>query len=194
MRRNFGIVLLLFLLGVLAQAQQTAALESKAKIVQAVRGGSASPIFLQTLTATELAVQDWFNEKQFIIQMNIASASDSLLFARLGANDPNFDLRRDAFNIHRKPAAKDHLFGSIISAHGKYDSVSEIASFPYAEKIVPTVLLDNGKYTIVSVSIAGAARWLSIIGNETNTSWQQHALDIGGQTYTWNDPLLIQKN
>ncbi len=135
----------------------------------------------------------WYNEDKFFTQVSVAEASDSLLFARLGANDPNFNLRRDAFHLHRKAAAEDHLFVSIISAHGKYNPVTEISSFPYAEKIIPTVLHDTESYTAVSVNIADTSNWLIIIANQGNAPQEQHSLEICGKQYAWKDPLLIRK-
>ncbi len=135
----------------------------------------------------------WYTDKQFFTQVSTADPSDTLLLARVGANDPDFNLRRDAFHIQRKQQAKDHIFVSVISAHGKYDPVSEIASFPYAEKIIPTVRFQDVSYTAVSVSIEDRTEWLVIIANQNNESELQHSLKIGGQQYSWQGPLLIQK-
>ncbi|MFK8055879.1 MAG: heparinase II/III family protein [Saprospiraceae bacterium] len=135
----------------------------------------------------------WYNEGKFFTQVSTADAGDSIVFARIGANDPQFNLRRDAFHVLSKSAAKEHLFVSVISAHGKYDPVSEICKKPYAELIQPQVLIDNAKYTAVTVTVADKASWTIIIANQNNSSKQQHTLDVSGQPYTWTGPLLIKR-
>ena len=133
----------------------------------------------------------WYTDRKFYTQVSVSNPSDSISFARIGANDPNFNLRRDAFFVHQKPASDNHLFVSILSAHGKYDPVSEIAKTPYAASILPKVLVDTEAYTAVSVNYAGQASWLVIIANQNSSSEEEHTLDANGTTHVWKGPVYI---
>ena len=55
----------------------------------------------------------------------VTDENDELLLTRIGANDPDFNLRRDPAIIVRRPEASDTLFASIIQPHGSYNVVSE---------------------------------------------------------------------
>ena len=50
-----------------------------------------------------------------------------LLFARIGANDPEFNLRNEQALILRRKECKNTLFVSTIESHGTYSPVSESA-------------------------------------------------------------------
>lgn len=136
----------------------------------------------------------WFSDGKFFSQVSISHPDDSIVFGRVGANDPNSNLRRDPFFIHRKPVAKDHLFVSVIASHGIYDPVSEIATHPYVNEIVPKVLLDSDAYTGISISYAKKTSWTVLIANQNNSSTQVHTVEIDDRSYIWKGPLLIKRN
>ena len=48
--------------------------------------------------------------------------------ARIGANDPEYHLRREALFLHHKPASKNAVFASVIEPHGGYNYDTEIGS------------------------------------------------------------------
>ena len=74
---------------------------------------------------------NWFSNGKFYSMMSVVDPSDELIFARLGANDPNFNLRHDPTFIIRKKDKKQVTFVSIIEPHGAYNPVAEIAEHPF---------------------------------------------------------------
>ena len=76
----------------------------------------------------KLSKISWFNKERFYTLTSIVSSEDDLLFTRIGANDPDFNLRRDPGFMIRKKNSKDTYFISLLESHGHYDPVSEIAT------------------------------------------------------------------
>lgn len=66
----------------------------------------------------------WFNNKKFYTVTSVAQSGDEIIMTRIGANDPNFNLRRDPGLIHRRTAGNS-VFASIYEIHGSYDYPSE---------------------------------------------------------------------
>ena len=61
-----------------------------------------------------IATFSWMNDNKFYTITSAVAETDSLLLARLGANDPDFNLRRDPAFIIRRRSSGDTLFASII--------------------------------------------------------------------------------
>ncbi|MEP2023259.1 MAG: heparinase II/III family protein [Reichenbachiella sp.] len=66
----------------------------------------------------------WFNKKKFYTVTSAIDSGDEIIFTRIGANDPNFNLRRDPGLIHRRKGGNT-LFASLYEIHGSYDYSTE---------------------------------------------------------------------
>ena len=135
----------------------------------------------------------WFADQRFCTQVHTASRGDSLIFARVGANDPNFNLRRDAFYLQRKAPARRHLFASVTAAHGHYSPVSEIPVGAYAKTIQPAILLDGDAYTALAVDVGETHAWRLLIANEGADATARHEVTLGGETVAWTGPYHLQR-
>lgn len=83
--------------------------------------------------AGETLQMNWFKDNKFYTLTAESSPGDDIILARLGANDPNFNLRRDALLIHRKENATNEVFVSAIESHGAYSPVTERPLQPYSK-------------------------------------------------------------
>ena len=66
----------------------------------------------------------WLQEGKFYTLTAATASTDSLIFARIGANDPDFNLRRDAALIIRRPEAQSTVFASVIEPHELHRSTN----------------------------------------------------------------------
>ena len=143
--------------------------------------------------STHFAVT-WLTDNRFYTAVSVAAPSDSLLFARVGANDPDFNLRRDAFYLHRRPAAARHTYFTILAAHGSYSPVTEIPLGPYAPAMTPTVLLDTPAYGVYDIRV-GDAHWTLAISNADAAVAKTHRVALpDGETLTWTGPFLLTEH
>ena len=112
-------------------------------------------------------------------------SDDEILLTRIGANDPNFNLRRDAALMIRRKESKNTVFASVIEPHGAYSPVSELSENSNSNISKLKVIHDDEKYTAVSVKDLKGNVSVFILANlETSTS-KAHKLKVGGKLYRW---------
>ncbi|MGB5449393.1 MAG: heparinase II/III family protein, partial [Woeseiaceae bacterium] len=73
--------------------------------------------------ASENSKFSWMGNGKFYTLTSVAGSSDELLFTRLGANDPEFNLRRDAAFMIRRKGVSDTVFVTVVEPHGSYSPV-----------------------------------------------------------------------
>jgi hypothetical protein len=142
---------------------------------------------------TETVQVTWFNQGKFYSLTSASSPDDKLLFARSGANDPNFNLRHDPVFIQRRDGKKATTFASILESHGTYNPVSEIPLSPFASVSSVEILFDNDNYTIVSLRKENGLKWQVAIANINNSKTAKHSIEVDGVTYNWKGPITLFK-
>jgi len=135
----------------------------------------------------------WFSNYRFYTLTTVTSGQDSLLFTRIGATDPNFNLRRDAAMMIRKTGAKDALFVSMLESHGQYDPVSEIPINSYSSLETLEVLSNEHKYTAVSFEHTNGFSWILVIANQDNCRDCKHHTKVNGKKIAWKGPYYFDK-
>ncbi len=136
----------------------------------------------------------WLDKGRFYTLTGVTTASDEVQFVRIGANDPEFNLRRDAGVLFRRKGAQHTTFVSAIEPHGSYSPVSELALNSKSSIAQLTITLDTEKYTAITIlSVNGKAKTL-IISNEDSSATQIHKLNINDKEYEWTGPYYYSNN
>lgn len=131
----------------------------------------------------QLSQLTWLNEDRFYTYSVSGSKGQEMIFAQLGANDPNFNLRNESSLITRVNAKKNHTFVSVLETHGEYNgrveytldaksSVLGLTSSASKEADVVTVELTNGRLITLAIAYQG---------DETT----EHEITHNGQTINW---------
>ncbi|MDN5214898.1 alginate lyase family protein [Fulvivirgaceae bacterium BMA12] len=136
----------------------------------------------------------WLLNDKFYSFTAAATPGDQLLFVRTGANDPEFNLRRDGGIILRKSNVKNTAFVSIIEAHGHYDPVSEIAEDAFSNIASVSLLHSDNAYTAIGFSHINGGEWVLCLANENAAKEASHQLAIKNQQYNWIGPFQLFKN
>ena len=97
-----------------------------------------------------LAQVSWIQDNRFYTQSAISQGDTEFLFAELGANDPNFNLRRENAVIQRVSGAKDHTFVSLLESHGEYNGTLEYTLDPYSS-IADIELVEQGSIDFLRI-------------------------------------------
>ncbi|MEO1715111.1 MAG: heparinase, partial [Bacteroidota bacterium] len=129
----------------------------------------------------------------FFTQTTSSIMDDELILARVGANDPNFNLRPDPVFIQRR-IAKSTVFASVIESHGVYDPVSEIPDNPFGSVQSVEVLFNSELYTVIQVLHKNGTRWTVYLANEDGSRQTTHRLQFGNQPYEWEGPIHIERS
>ena len=127
----------------------------------------------------------WLNNSKFYTLTSITNNKDELLFTRIGANDPEFNLRRDPALMLRRKNAKNTLFVSTIEAHGSYSPVTESAINSNSSIKELKVVLDTNDYTAISITNINGNTKLFITANTNASKEAKHTLKINDNNYQW---------
>lgn len=134
----------------------------------------------------------FLNERDFYTISTMVKDTASILFARIGANDENFNLRRDPAFIIRKNSTNPS-FISVIEVHGKYDPVNEVTS--NANSIVQKIqeLENSTLFSVVKISLK-TGELLFIETKNDNSSASNHQYRYNNSDLTWKGPYLVLFN
>lgn len=128
----------------------------------------------------------WFHNNKFYSLTSITHNKDELLFTRIGANDPEFNLRRDPALILRRNNTKNTTFVSIIESHGNYSPVTESAVNSKSSIKELKIVLDSKAYTAISITNIKGNTKLFITANTDASKEAKHNLKINNKNYEWS--------
>ncbi len=126
-----------------------------------------------------LAQFTFLNKNSFYTISTLIQDSATCFFTRLGANDPNFNLRSEPAMIIRKNG-KDNFYLSVIEIHGNYDSVNEFASNAYSSIRSIKMLQNDLDYTIAQLNTKDKEIIIVQCNNEFNKT-MQHRITISNK-------------
>ncbi|MEP5569177.1 MAG: alginate lyase family protein [Halioglobus sp.] len=130
----------------------------------------------------------WLQEGKFYTLTAATALADDLIFARIGANDPDFNLRRDAALIIRRADTQSTVFASVIEPHGFYSAISELSVDPKSSVAQVSVVHDDAEYTAVRIEDRKQQTSLLIVANGDAASSAKHKLKVDGQVHRWTGP------
>ena len=135
--------------------------------------------------SSENSKLSWINHQKFYTLTSITNNNDELLFTRIGANDPEFNLRREASLLLRRKNTKNTIFVSTIETHGSYSPVSEFAINSKSSIRELKVLLNTEEYTAIAITTVNNFTKVFITSNKNNSKVFKHSLKINGKNYNW---------
>ena len=137
----------------------------------------------------------WRSKYVFYTLSSALNKDDEFLFTRIGANDPEFNLRRDPAFVLRKTNSQNDVFISAIETHGSYDVVSESAKNAYSS--IKEIKKINGVekgYTAFTILTKKGKEHMFVIYNENSDKSLKHKLSINDSKVSWKGPFYYQKN
>ncbi|QDG36868.1 alginate lyase family protein [Alteromonas mediterranea] len=134
----------------------------------------------------------WLGNGKYYTLTTVTHADDEVYLTRIGANDPDFNLRRDAAITLRRNDTADTVFVSVVEPHGSYSPVSESSVNSRSSIASVNVVLDNDDYTGVSITDVKGNIQLFVIANGNSDKSVEHAVTIAGQDYSWTGPYFYQ--
>ena len=130
----------------------------------------------------------WMGNGKFYTLTSATDESDEILFTRIGANDPAFNLRRDAAFMLRRKAAGNTVFATAIEPHGSYSPVSELAVNSNSNISDLKVAYDDENYTAVSIKDLAGQTSIFFLSNTDASASREHQVKIGERSYQWIGP------
>jgi oligo-alginate lyase len=114
------------------------------------------------------------------------TAGARVLLAEIGANDPEFNLRREPIIIQRVEGAGDALFAGVLESHGRYDGAAEVtvASDSRIRSVTTTTV--GGADVAVIETLAGE-RVAVTLAHDPDPK-KAHEVMIAGERLSWTGP------
>ena len=135
----------------------------------------------------------WLLNNQFYTYSAVTSSNDEVILARIGANDPEFNLRQEPTLILRKKNTKNTIYASIIESHGTYNPVSELAINAYSNIKNVEVVHDSNEYTAIQFENKNGSVKVFVISNQNNDTEIEHSLTINKKEITWKGSHILKE-
>ena len=134
---------------------------------------------------------NWFKDDKFYSLTSVADQADKMILARIGANDPDFNLKREALLIHRKENSKDVVFLTAIESHGSYSRVTELVDNPYRRITSVQVDFHDDNYTVFTITSISGKSWTIMFSQNNIDPDKTHSLNVSGKNINWQGPVQL---
>ncbi len=131
----------------------------------------------------------FLNDQLFYTISSLVRDSAEAFFTRTGANDPNFNLRREPSYILRSKASNQTLL-NVIELHGSYSAEAELANGAYSSVTSIKLLQDNENYTACMITI-NSKQLVIIQSNKAFDKNVQHRFNNDGLNFEWTGPFAV---
>lgn len=135
---------------------------------------------------------NWFDKTRFYTLSMTTSQNDKLITSRLGANDPDFNLRNDpCFILQRQGVKGDNVIASILETHGSYSTVTEASKNTYSTVNNLEISFQTDEYIAINFTNKQDEEWTFIISTVDNNQLTTHRITIGDEQYKWGGPFAL---
>jgi hypothetical protein len=134
----------------------------------------------------------WLLNNRFYTITTAASDSTIFLFAQIGANDQNFNLKNDPCFIVRQKGSDNYTFISVIEPHGEYNGKDEITIG--SDSIVKEIknIASDGEKTIGEIILTSGQTVTICISNDNSDIKVKHSYKVNDKNYQWVGPYSIE--
>lgn len=136
----------------------------------------------------------WLNDSRFYTISTLTDDTNSLVLTRLGANDPNFNLRNESGYMVRTKDKKNYTFVSIIEPHGSFDPKLESVQDPHSKVETIQILKQDENYTVVIVTFKNKKSYTLAFSNKEAKPNSKHKVSINGKNMEWRGNYTLITN
>lgn len=136
--------------------------------------------------AADQAFLTWMTGDRFYTWRWVPVAGAKLILGEIGANDPDFNLRREPLLIQRVDAAHNLLFAGVLEGHGRYDgAVEQVVASDSQIGSIQTASGD-GVDALLIATLKGARVAVAVAYDRDPA--KAHSLTVGGARIAWKGP------
>ena len=134
----------------------------------------------------------WLQGNRYYSVVSAADTSVKVYFVRIGAGDPDFNLRHEPGVIIRY-TGNSHVFASVIETHGLWDGINEFSAGATGNINNVKVLVSDDEATAVRI-YGNNINWILFINNKEASDKEQHTLNVMGKVYSWTGNYSLIKD
>ncbi len=143
--------------------------------------------------ADTLAQFTFQNANTFYTISSLIRDTAQVFFTLTGANDPQFNLRRDPSMVIRQNG-KDHVFVNVVEVHGNYDPVNEFSNNAYPGVKQIRLLYNDRDYSVASIMMVDGKELLIAQCNVDFKAGSSHQLKLPIKSIEWKGAYAIWYN
>lgn len=143
-----------------------------------------------TATTDSVVRLTWLTGNRYYSAITSAGAGTEVIFGRIGAGDPNFNLIPEPMMIVRHRGA-DQLFATVIEPHGYFSEPEERSVDARGSLQQVRVLGTSDDASVVEVTGANGLRWTVMVNDGPASATTHHSVTAGGTTYEWTGNYRI---
>ena len=138
--------------------------------------------------AADNAFVTWLLDGRFYSYRWVPQAGSTAILAESGANDPDFNLRREPMVIQRVTRTGDTSFVSVLEPHGKFDGAAERTTLSDSQLAGFAHRQINGVDLITITTRGGAVRMLAVADGGADTA---HQITVDGKRLRWTGAAAL---
>ena len=133
----------------------------------------------------------WLQGHSYYSLISSATENSEVIFARTGANDPDFNLRSEPVLILRQKG-KSHLFANVLETHGYFNESIEASVNARGQISRVEVVGMNDTASVVRLHRQDGQSDTFAVSNLTNGEQDgAHSVSFAGQTFEWTGPVAL---
>ncbi|WP_406235099.1 oligoalginate lyase [Isoptericola jiangsuensis] len=126
----------------------------------------------------------WLLDGRFYTYRFGSSAPAQALLVESGANDPEFNLRREPALLQRVEGQKDVTFFSVLEPHGEYNGTAEYVHG--ADSRIKDIVRTRGSDAeVIELRLASGARIALGVADDSSAKGE-HRVTVDGHAYRWS--------
>ena len=149
-------------------------------------------LWREATAKTDSAVRlTWLTGNRYYSAITSAAPGAEVIFGRIGAGDPNFNLTPEPMMIVRHQAA-DQLFATVIEPHGYFSEKEERSVDARGKLQQVRVIATTADASVVEVTGANGLQWTIMVNDGPASATQHHTVTAGGKTYEWTGNYSVE--
>ena len=137
----------------------------------------------------ELFQLTFLQGNRFYTHSALASSPMEMLFTETGANDPEFNLRREQALVQRVAGDGQHVFVSVMEPHGEYNGSREFTT-ESASNVAALERAASGTEEVIRItSKSGAVSTVALSFDPDPAS--RHSIELAGKVYDWTGSFQL---
>ena len=129
----------------------------------------------------------WMQGSRFYSYHMLPPAGARFIVTESGANDPEFNLRREPALIQRVDGASDAIFVSMLEPHGEYDASSE-AVVASSARVTALEHRREASADLIVVTLIDGRRFAVAIADDV-AAGAKHNVTVDGRALAWTGPV-----
>ena len=131
----------------------------------------------------------WLLDKTFYTVTSSVPEGTDVIFVEIGANDPDFNLRREPGFILRSASNSGMSFASVIEPHGEYNATAEYTLNSHSNIKSVQHFESNGNTYVRIETKDGQKLGLAVAENVDSDA--VHEVDVDGVVVSWTGPYKL---